>query len=106
MTQEELEASINFINDFEVLQYLVGLSSSIVVALASALIFMYRDNRSERKEWRADLSIQNDRLTNTLEKVALALNGVETSNENLARLVDRQETTTRRLELLITEKLK
>jgi hypothetical protein len=106
MTQEELEASINFINDFEVLQYLVGLSSSIVVALASALIFMYRDNRSERKEWRADLSIQNDRLNNTLEKVALALNGVETSNENLARLVDRQETTTRRLELLITEKLK
>jgi len=106
MTQEELEASINFINDFEVLQYLVGLSSSIVVALASALIFMYRDNRFERKEWRSDLSIQNDRLNNTLEKVALALSGVETSNENLARLVDRQETTTRRLELLITEKLK
>jgi hypothetical protein len=106
MTQEELEASINFINDFEVLQYLVGLSSSIVVALAGALVFMYRDNRSERKEWRADLSIQNDRLNNTLEKVALALSGVETSNENLARLVDRQETTTRRLELLITEKLK
>lgn len=106
MTQEELEASINFINDFEVLQYVVGLSSGIVVALASALIFMYRDNRSERKEWRSDLSIQNERLTNTLEKVALALSGVENSNENLARLVDRQETTTRRLELLITEKLK
>jgi hypothetical protein len=106
MTQEELEASINFINDFEVLQYVVGLSSGIVVALAGALVFMYRDNRSERKEWRSDLSIQNDRLNNTLEKVALALSGVETSNENLARLVDRQETTTRRLELLITEKLK
>ena len=106
MTQEELEASINFINDFEVLQYVVGLSSGIVVALAGALVFMYRDNRSERKEWRSDLSIQNDRLNNTLEKVALALIGVETSNENLARLVDRQETTTRRLELLITEKLK
>jgi hypothetical protein len=106
MTQEELEASINFINDFEVLQYVVGLSSGIVVALAGALVFMYRDNRSERKEWRSDLSIQNDRLNNTLEKVALALSGVETSNDNLARLVDRQETTTRRLELLITEKLK
>jgi hypothetical protein len=106
MTQEELEASINFINDFEVLQYVVGLSSGIVVALASALIFIYRDNRTERKEWRSDLSIQNERLTNTLEKVALALSGVEASNENLARLVDRQETTTRRLELLITEKLK
>lgn len=85
---------------------MLALASGIVVSLAGALVFMYRDNRTERKEWRSDLSIQNERLTNTLEKVALALSGVEASNENLARLVDRQETTTRRLELLITEKLK
>lgn len=85
---------------------MLGLASLIVGALAGALVFMYRDNRTERKEWRADLSIQNDRLNNTLEKVSQALIGVETSNENLAKLVDRQETTTRRLELLITEKLK
>jgi hypothetical protein len=85
---------------------MLALASGIVVSLAGALVFMYRDNRTERKEWRADLSIQNERLNNTLEKVASALSGVETSNENLAKLVDRQETTTRRLELLITEKLK
>jgi|688.fasta_scaffold1520496_2 hypothetical protein len=106
MTQEELEASINFIQDFKLTQYMLALASGIVVSLAGALVFMYRDNRTERKEWRADLSIQNERLNNTLEKVASALSGVETSNENLAKLVDRQETTTRRLELLITEKLK
>ena len=85
---------------------MLGLASLIVASLSGAIIFMYRDNRAERKEWRADLTIQNDRLNQTLERVADALSGVETSNENLAKLVDRQEASTRRLELLITEKLK
>ena len=106
MTPQELNASMNFIQDFTLTKWMLGIASGIVVSLAGALVFMYRDNRAERKEWRADLSIQNERLNTTLEKVTQALNGVETSNENLAKLVDRQETTTRRLELLITEKLK
>lgn len=106
MTDQELSASINFIQDFKLTQYMLALASGVVVSLSGALVFMYRDNRTERKEWRADLSIQNDRLNVTLEKVSQALIGVETSNENLARLVDRQEQTTRRLEILITEKVK
>ena len=106
MTQEELAVSVNFIQDFKLTQYMLGLASLIVASLAGAIIFMYRDNRAERKEWRADLTIQNDRLNQTLEKVADALSGVETSNENLANLVSRQEQTTRNLELLITQKLK
>ena len=106
MTEQEAIASVNFIQDFKLTQYMLAIASGIVISLAGALVFMYRDNRSERKEWRTDLSIQNDRLNSTLEKVASALAGVEKSNENLSNLVDRQETTTRRLELLITEKLK
>lgn len=106
MTEAEINASINFIQDFKLTQYMLALASGVVVSLAGALVFMYRDNRAERKEWRADLSIQNERLNNTLEKVASALSGVEASNENLAKLVDRQENTTRRLEILITEKIK
>ena len=106
MTEQEINASINFIQDFKLTQYMLALASGIVVSLAGALVFMYRDNRAERKEWRADLTIQNDRLNQTLEKVADALIGVETSNENLANLVSRQEQTTRNLELLITQKLK
>lgn len=85
---------------------MLGLASLIVASLAGAIIFMYRDNRAERKEWRADLTVQNDRLNRTLEKVADALNAVESSNENLANVVARQESTTRNLELLITQKLK
>lgn len=106
MTDQEINASINFIQDFKLTQYMLALASGVVVSLAGALVFMYRDNRAERKEWRADLTIQNDRLNQTLEKVASALSGVEASNENLAKLVDRNENTTRRLEILITEKLK
>jgi len=106
MTEQEAIASVNFIQDFKLTQYMLAIASGIVISLAGAIVFMYRDNRSERKEWRADLTVQNDRLNQTLERVADALNGVETSNENLAKLVDRQEASTRRLELLITEKLK
>ena len=106
MTNEEVIASVNFINDFKLTQYMLGLASLIVASLAGAIIFMYRDNRAERKEWRADLTVQNDRLNRTLEKVADALNAVESSNENLANVVARQESTTRNLELLITQKLK
>jgi hypothetical protein len=106
MTEQEAIASVNFIQDFKLTQYMLAIASGIVISLAGALVFMYRDNRSERKEWRSDLLIQNDRLNSTLEKVAQALSGVETSNENLAKLVDRQEESSRRLELLITEKLK
>lgn len=106
MTPQELDASMNFIQDFTLTKWMLGIASGIVVSLAGAIIFMYRDNRSERKEWRADLTVQNDRLNRTLEKVADALNAVETSNENLANLVARQEQTTRNLELLITQKLK
>lgn len=106
MTEAEINASINFIQDFKLTQYMLTIASGIVISLSGALVFMYRDNRAERKEWRADLSIQNERLNNTLEKVASALSGVEASNENLAKLVDRQENTTRRLEILITEKIK
>ncbi len=106
MTEQEAIASVNFIQDFKLTQYMLAIASGIVISLAGALVFMYRDNRSERKEWRSDLTVQNDRLNQTLERVADALSGVETSNENLAKLVDRQEASTRRLELLITEKLK
>lgn len=106
MTAQELNASMNFIQDFTLTKWMLGIASGIVVSLAGAIIFMYRDNRAERKEWRADLTVQNDRLNQTLERVADALSGVETSNENLAKLVDRQEASSRRLELLITEKLK
>ncbi len=106
MTEQEAIASVNFIQDFKLTQYMLAIASGIVISLAGSLVFMYRDNRSERKEWRSDLTVQNDRLNQTLERVADALSGVETSNENLAKLVDRQEASTRRLELLITEKLK
>lgn len=106
MTEQELNASMNFIQDFKLTQYMLALASGIVISLAGALVFMYRDNRTERKEWRADLTVQNDRLNSTLEKVASALNAVESSNENLANVVARQEISTRNLELLITQKLK
>lgn len=105
MTEQEAIASMNFVRDFEVLRYAVGLATGIVSALAGAIIFMYRDNRSERKEWRLEMAQQNERMINAISKNTEAFNKVELSNQRLADVVDRQERTTQNLERLILERL-
>lgn len=105
MTEAEITASVNFVRDFEVLRYVVGLATGIASALTGAIIFMYRDNRSERKEWRAEMVQQNERMISAITKNTEAFNKVELSNQRLADVVDRQEHTTQNLERLILEKL-
>lgn len=105
MTDAEITASVNFVRDFEVLRYVVGLATGISTALAGAIVFMYRDNRSERKEWRVEMVQQNERMINAISKNTEAFNKVELSNQRLADVVDRQEQTTQNLERLILERL-
>lgn len=105
MNQQELEASVNFVRDFETLRYILGLATGVAVALSGAIVFMYRDNRSERKEWRKEMSEQNERMISAIAKNTEAFNKVELSNQRLADVVDRQEATTHNLERLILERL-
>lgn len=105
MSEQEALASMNFVRDFEVLQYSVSIATGIVAALAGAIIFMYRDNRAERKEWRAEMVQQNERMITAISKNTEAFNKVELSNQRLADVVDRQERTTQNLERLILERL-
>lgn len=105
MTEAELAASVNFVRDFEVLRYVVGLATGIATALTGAIVFMYRDNRSERREWRAEMVQQNERMIAAISKNTEAFNKVELSNQRLADVVDRQERTTQNLEKLILERL-
>ncbi len=105
MTEAELAASVNFVRDFEVLRYVVGLATGIATALTGAIVFMYRDNRSERREWRAEMVQQNERMIAAIYKNTEAFNKVELSNQRLADVVDRQERTTQNLEKLILERL-
>lgn len=112
MSSIELEASMSFIKEFELLRWAVGIASGIVVALAGGIVFMYRDNRSERKEWRQEMASQNEKMLVTLGKNTEAFNKVELSIQRLADvvdrqadIVDRQERTTQNLERIILERL-
>lgn len=106
MTSGEIAASINFVQEFELMRYIIGISTGIVISLSGAIIFMYRDNRAERKEWRDELSAQNENLQKLIRQNNEAFNKVELSNQRLADVVDRQERTTQNLERLILERLK
>lgn len=88
------------------MRYIIGISTGIVISLSGAIIFMYRDNRAERKEWRDELSAQNENLQKLIRQNNEAFNKVELSNQRLADVVDRQERTTQNLERLILERLK
>lgn len=105
MTESEIIASMNFVREFEVLQYVVGLATAIVVALAGAIIFMYRDNRTIQEKNADNMAKQNVLLMDVISKNTEAFHRVELSNQRLADVVDRQERTTQNLERLILERL-
>lgn len=105
MTPSEIEASMNFVHEFELMQYLVGIASTIAATLCGAIVFMYRDSKAERKEWKQEFMEQNERMINAFTKNTEAFNQVQLSNQRLADVVDRQERTTQNLEKLILEKL-
>lgn len=98
MTDQELTASLNIIQQFELLQWAVGIFGSIVVAMSTGFVMMYRDSRSERREY-------FERLEKLVEKNNEVINKNALQTERLCEIVDRTERTTENLEKLILQKL-
>ena len=98
MTDQELTASLNIIQQFELLQWAVGIFGSIVVAMSTGFVIMYRDSRSERREY-------FERLEKLVEKNNEVINKNALQTERLCEIVDRTERTTENLEKLILQKL-
>lgn len=98
MTDQELTASLNIIQQFELLQWAVGIFGSIVVAMSTGFVMMYRDSRSERREY-------FERLEQLVEKNNEVINKNALQTERLCEIVDRTERTTQNLEKLILQKL-
>ena len=98
MTDQELTASLNIIQQFELLQWAVGIFGSIVVAMSTGFVIMYRDSRSERREY-------FERLEKLVEKNNEVINKNALQTERLCEIVDRTERTTQNLEKLILQKL-
>ena len=98
MTDQELTASLNIIQQFELLQWAVGIFGSIVVAMSTGFVMMYRDSRSERREY-------FERLEKLVEKNNEVINKNALQTERLCEIVDRTERTTQNLEQLILQTL-
>lgn len=106
MNEKEILASMNVIQQYEMLQWAVGIFGLIASAMVTAIIAIYRDNRAERKEWRHSQEEQNEKMMQLIAKNIEAFNKLENSNNKLCDLVDRQQLTTQSLERLIIERLK
>jgi len=98
MTDNELTASLNIIQQFELLQWAVGIFGSIVVAMSTGFVMMYRDSRAERREY-------FERIEKLVEKNNDVIAKHTTQTERLVEAVDRNERAVANLERLILQKL-
>lgn len=98
MTDNELTASLNIIQQFELLQWAVGIFASIVVAMSTGFVIMYRDSRAERIEY-------FERLERLVEKNNEVMNKNSIVIEKLTGVVERTDRSVESLERLILQKL-
>lgn len=116
MTAQEITASTNFIAQYELLQWAVGILVSFITALGGGFIWQVRESRAERKEqsekaeserreWRMEILKMQERTLAVIEKnnEVVARNSQQT--ERLIDIVDRTESATTALERLILQKL-
>ena len=85
-------------SDFKLLQYAVGIFSGIAIAMASAIVFIYRDTRSERTEWKAELKVMNAELQGLLSKNSEAFHESVLATRELRTAITAQEKAIERLE--------
>lgn len=106
MTDQELNASMNFIQDFTLTKWMLGIASGVVVSLASALVLMYRDNKASQEKNADNLANQNKLMMEVITKNTEAFYKMDSTISRLTEVVDSSETSTRSLEKLILQKLK
>jgi len=104
-TPTEITASTNVIAQYELLQWAVGVFGSIVVAMATAFVIMYRDGMAERKEWNERQEAQSRQLIELITKTNEVVSKNTQQTERLIEVVDRNERATQNLEKLILQKL-
>ncbi len=94
----EVPANVTFLMTPELSKFLMVSISAIVGGLTSGIIFLYKDNRKERREYM-------DKLLTVVAGNTEAFNQLRLTNQRLCDIVDRTERTSQNLERLILEKL-
>lgn len=98
MTHDEITASMQMASDFKLLQYAVGIFTGIAAAMAAAIIYIYRDTRMERAEWRNELKQMNSQLQSLLNKNSEAFHESVLATRELRTAINSQEKAIERLE--------
>lgn len=94
----EIPANVTFLVTPELGSFIIWSISTIVAGLSTGIIFLYKDNRKERREYM-------DKLLTVVAGNTDAFNQLKLTNQRLCDIVDRTERTSQNLERLILEKL-
>lgn len=94
----EIPANIQFLITPELTQFVIWAVTAIVGGLCTGIIFLYKDNRKERREYM-------DKLLTVVAGNTEAFNQLRITNQRLCDIVDRTERTSQNLERLILERL-
>lgn len=94
----EIPANVTFLMTPELTQFVIWAIGAIVTGLTTGIIFLYKDNRKERREYM-------DKLLTVVAGNTDAFNQLKLTNQRLCDIVDRTERTSQNLERLILEKL-
>lgn len=94
----EIPANVTFLMTPELTQFVIWAIGAIVTGLTTGIIFLYKDNRKERREYM-------NKLLTVVAGNTDAFNQLKLTNQRLCDIVDRTERTSQNLERLILEKL-
>lgn len=94
----EIPANVQFLITPELTQFIVWAVSAVVTGLCTGIVFLYKDNRKERREYM-------EKLLTVVAGNTEAYNQLRITNQRLCDIVDRTERTSQNLERLILEKL-
>lgn len=94
----EIPANVTFLMTPELSQFMIWAVTAIVTGLTTGIVFLYKDNRKERKEYM-------EKLLTVVAGNTEAFNQLKLTNQRLCDIVDRTERTSQNLERLILEKL-
>lgn len=94
----EIPANVTFLMTPELTEFMIWAICAIVTGLTTGIIFLYKDNRKERREYM-------DKLLTVVAGNTEAFTQLKLTNQRLCDIVDRTERTSQNLERLILEKL-
>lgn len=92
---------MQLVTEFNLLRYAIGIFSGIVVSMATAIVFIYKDSKSERLAWREEVKQMNDDLRGVIDKNTEAWHENCLSSRELREAIKSQEKAVERLERVI-----